>query len=76
MMRGGRRLSIGRKRVGVSMLPCSRAVAMTGDVRVIADTLSGGAAIEGLRLLKAFRQIEDAALRRRAVAYVEALSRR
>lgn len=49
---------------------------MTGDVRVVADALSDGAAIEGLRLLKAFRQIKDAALRRRAVAYVEDLSRR
>ena len=49
---------------------------MIGDVRVIAGTLSDGAAIEGLRLLRAFRQIKDTALRRRALEYVEGLSRR
>jgi hypothetical protein len=49
---------------------------MVSDVRVIGDTLSDGAAIEGLRLLKAFRQIKDTALRRRALEYVESLSRR
>ena len=75
-MRGGPRLSIGRKRVGAPRLPRARVAATTGDVHVMDDTLSGGEVIEGLRLLRAFRQIKDVALRRRVVAYVEDLSRR
>lgn len=76
MMRDGRRLSIGRRRDGIPSLPHARAAAAIGDCRVIADALNDGATLEGLRLLKAFRQIKDAALRRRAVEYVEDLSRR
>jgi hypothetical protein len=75
MMPSGPRSPLQRKSRSGVPAPGQRALRIDAS-RATAGTATDPATLEGLRLLRAFKQIEDPSLRRRALEFVEDLSRR